>query len=147
MKIRSILLACMLAVVHAVMIATPAQAASPVKIYRVYFDSPGSDRGSNRSLNAEYITLKNTASTKRSLKGWTVRDRSRHIYRFGTYTLGPGRYVTIHTGRGDTTHRHRYWQRSWYVWNNGGDTATLRRADGTRADRCSWDSRGSYKYC
>jgi Pentapeptide repeats (8 copies) len=42
------------------LIATPAQAApATVYIYKVYFDSPGSDRGSNTSLNAEYVVIKN----------------------------------------------------------------------------------------
>lgn len=33
--------------------ATPADAACGVSINRIYYDSPGSDTGSNTSLNAE----------------------------------------------------------------------------------------------
>jgi hypothetical protein len=42
-------------------IASPAEAASAIQIYRVYYDSPGKDTRSNSSLNAEYVVLKNTA--------------------------------------------------------------------------------------
>jgi hypothetical protein len=34
--------------------------AAAVKIDRVQYDSPGSDTGSNTSLNAEYVVIKNT---------------------------------------------------------------------------------------
>jgi hypothetical protein len=54
----------------------------------------------------------------------------------------------VHTGKGTNTTSHKYWGRSWYVWNNTGDKATLRRADGTWIHSCSWTSGGlGYKYC
>ncbi|MGH3343345.1 MAG: lamin tail domain-containing protein [Carbonactinosporaceae bacterium] len=146
MKIRSLILAGLLAG-SVVVVAAPAEAAPQIKIHKVYFNSPGDDTGSNRSLNAEFITLKNTGTTKRSLRGWSVRDGAGFTYSFGRYTLRPGAYVTIHTGRGDDTRRHRYWDRDWYVWNNTGDTAKLRRPDGTRVDTCSWNGSGSVKRC
>jgi hypothetical protein len=46
---------------------TPA-AAGAIKINRIYFDSPGSDTGSNSSLNAEWIRLKNTGNSARQLQ-------------------------------------------------------------------------------
>lgn len=128
-------------------LAAPAEAAGPIKIHKVYFDSPGSDNGSNFSLNNEYVVLKNTGSSARKLTGWSVRDDTGYTYRFGSYTLGAGKYVTIHTGDGDSTQRHRYWGREWYVWNNAGDTARLHRADGTRVDTCTWNGSGSSKLC
>jgi hypothetical protein len=55
--------------------------------------------------------------------------------------------VQVHTGKGTNTSAHRYWGRSWYVWNNTGDTAYLRYPAGTTADTCSWGKTGSSKYC
>jgi hypothetical protein len=53
MRIRALLIACLMAAAS-ILIATPAQAApATVYIYKVYFDSPGSGTGSNSSLNAE----------------------------------------------------------------------------------------------
>ena len=127
---------------------TPAEASSPLQITRVYVNSPGPDRGSNASLNAEYVRIKNTGRTSRSLKGYTVRDESNHVYRFGSFTLKAGNTVTVRTGRGTNTSGTRYMNRSWYVWNNsGGDSATLRNAGGTRIDRCSWRTVSSYTTC
>jgi len=75
-------------------------------------------------------------------------DAQGHVYKFGTFKLAAGARVYVHTGKGTNTASHRYWQRGWYVWNNTGDKATLRRADGTWIDSCSWTSGGlGYKYC
>jgi hypothetical protein len=123
------------------MLPTQAQAATgSVHIEKIYYDSPGSDGGSNSSLNDEWVRIHNSRSAGVNLKGWTIRDIAGHTYTFGSYTLAAGRTVTVHTGSGDNTARHRYWDRSWYVWNNDTDRATLRRGNGTVADRCFYDN-------
>ncbi|HEY0697698.1 MAG TPA: lamin tail domain-containing protein [Micromonospora sp.] len=117
-------------------------------ITKVYYNSPGSDTGSNSSLNAEYVRLTNKRSYTINLKYWTLRDKAGYIYRFSSdYRLAPGYSVYIHTGKGTNTSTHRYWGRSWYVWNNTGDAAYLRNSAGTSIDSCSWGSSGSYTYC
>lgn len=127
--------------------AAPAEAASPVQIYRAQFNSPGSDTGSNTSLNAEWVQLYNGTSKARQLKGVKLRDKAGYTYTFGSFTLGARKSVYIHTGKGTNTATHRYWGRTWYVWNNSGDTAYLLYPSGARADSCSWTSAGSSKYC
>ena len=82
-------------------IAAPASAA--IRITKIYFDSPGADTGSNTSLNAEYVVIKNTGTTRKTLTGWTLRDASRHIYKFPTFRLGAGKSVKVHTGKGANT--------------------------------------------
>jgi len=63
--------------------AVRAAAAAPaVKISYVKYDSPGSDTGSNYSLNGEYVVIKNTTGTARSLTGWTLRDKTGYTYKF-----------------------------------------------------------------
>jgi hypothetical protein len=53
MRIRAVIVACLTAAAS-LLIATPAQAApAAVYIYKVYFDSAGSNRGSNSSINVE----------------------------------------------------------------------------------------------
>ncbi len=128
--------------------ATEAQALPPVMIYKVQYDSPGSDTGSNSSLNAEYVVLKNTTRSNRVLTGWTLRDKTGYTYRFPTFTLKAGATVTIRTGKGTATATNRYYNRAWYVWNNTGDTAYLRTASGSLADTCAWTSKGAgYRFC
>ena len=67
-----------------------ANASCGVSIYRIYYNSPGSDDGSNTSLNAEWIQLTNNCSTGKSLYHWTIKDAAGHTYTFGTYTLAAG---------------------------------------------------------
>jgi len=129
---------------------SPAQAANRMQIHEIYYNSPGPDDGSNSSLNHEWVQLHNTSGSRIKLTGWTLRDRCGcgHVYKFGTYTIKAHGYVKIHTGRGTNTQTDRYWGRSWYVWNNTGDRATLKNRSGTVIDRCSYTgtSRG-YKIC
>src|SRR6266704_1034515 len=119
-------------------VATPAQAASRMQIGEIWYNSPGSDRGGNASLNHEWVRLHNTTGHAISLTGWTLRDTAHHVYHFGTYRLRAHGSVKIHTGHGRNTQRNRYWRHSWYIWNNDGDTATLKTASGTTRARCRY---------
>jgi Lamin Tail Domain len=151
MRIRALIVACLIAAAS-ILIATPAQAApATVYISEVYFDSPGSDRGSNSSLNAEYVVIRNGDNVSHSISGWTVRDKAGHVYKFGSVRLGAGKQAIVHTGKGTgyttSASTHLYWGRSWYVWNNTGDEVILRRADGSVKDTCSYSGAGSVRFC
>ena len=123
--------------------AQPASAASAVQILKVKYDSTGSDNGTNASLNDEWVMLKNTASTSRVLTGWTVKDKTGYTYTFPTFTLKAGATVTVRTGKGTATSSQRYYNRTWYVWNNTGDTAYVHNKAGTLQDSCTWSAVGS----
>ena len=112
--------------------------AGPVRIDRVQYDSPGNDTGSNPSLNAEWVVIKNFGRRAKQLRGFTVRDTAGHVYRFGRFKLRSGRSVKIHTGSGRNSRTDRYWGQDFYVWNNDGDKATLRNKNRQRVDTCSW---------
>ncbi|MFI0894917.1 lamin tail domain-containing protein [Streptomyces sp. NPDC020983] len=129
--------------------AAPAQAASgSVHLYKIYYNSPGTDTRSASSLNAEYVQIKNTTTRNVSLRGWSVTDASAHKYTFPAFTLGAGKTVTIHTGKGTNTAANRYWGSGNYIWNNDRDTATLKNFVGTRIGACSYNSTSSsYKIC
>jgi hypothetical protein len=133
--------AVILAVLAGILVApAPAAAATRrVMIFKIYYDSPGADTRTNASINAERIVLKNPSVRRINLRGWTVRDAQRHIYRFSdTYYLQPGRTVVLHSGRGTDFGRHRYWGYRQYVWNNTADTAKLRSPAGLLRDSCSY---------
>jgi Lamin Tail Domain len=128
--------------------SSPASAGYCVGIYRVYYNSPGTDTGSNSSLNGEWIQLRNRCSTASSLTYAKIKDAAGHTYTFGSYALGGGKYVKVHTGKGTNTATDRYQGRSWYVWNNDKDTAYLYNRFGTRLDTCSYNNRyASSVYC
>ncbi|MEU2114553.1 lamin tail domain-containing protein [Streptomyces sp. NPDC016459] len=130
------------------LLPTQVQAAGSVHLYKIYYDSPGTDRRSNTSLNAEYVQIRNTTGAAVNLRGWTLTDAANHKYTFGNFTLGKGKIVTVRTGRGTNTAANVYQNRGAYVWNNDRDTATLKKANGTRIDVCSYNStRVDYTWC
>ncbi|MYS05848.1 lamin tail domain-containing protein [Streptomyces sp. SID6041] len=130
------------------LLPTQAQAAGSVHLYKIYYDSPGTDRRSNASLNAEYVQIRNTTGAAVNLRGWTLTDAANHKYTFGNYVLGKGKIVTVRTGRGTNSTANVYQNRGAYVWNNDRDTATLKKSNGARVDTCSYNStRVDYKWC
>jgi ABC-type glycerol-3-phosphate transport system substrate-binding protein len=131
--------------------ATADAATTPsVTFTRIYFDSPGSDNRSNTSLNAEYIRIHNNTSKTIQLKGWTIRDKASHVYTFTYGTLPKGTTVYVHTGHG-TNGKPNWWERYWqsgnYIWNNDGDTATLKDPSKKTIDTCKYTGAGSSTNC
>ncbi|WP_148416322.1 lamin tail domain-containing protein [Haloferax sp. KTX1] len=95
----------------------------------VVADAPGND---NDNLNEEYVTLRNDGDATIDLSGWTVSDAAGATYTFAEGSeLNPGASLTLHTGSGTDTDEDVYWGRGGAVWNNGGDTVTVRNAAGT----------------
>jgi hypothetical protein len=149
MRFRSLAAATALSLVAVLFGAAPAEAANPtLYISRAYVNSPGTDTGTNSSLNSEYIVISNSSYTASfTLTGYTISDRSAHVYRFRTFVLRPRASVTLHTGIGTNTSTHLYWGSRAYIWNNTGDTAYLKNSVGTLKDSCSWGTVASYLNC
>jgi glucose/arabinose dehydrogenase len=123
--------------------APPATPPSPpaVRIAAIRYDAPGVDRRTARSLNGEWVRLRNLGSRAVALTGWTIRDADRHAYRFRRYVLGADSSVTVHTGPGRSSAAHRYWGRAAHVWGNARDRATLRAVGGAVVDGCRYANR------
>jgi hypothetical protein len=140
-RVGATLVAAALALGGAVCVAGPAQAATaPVQITKIWYDSPGSDKGANSSLNAEYVDLRNVTAKTQTITGWTLRDAGKFVYTFPKTTIAAGKTLRVHTGRGTASTAHRYWGKTWYVWNNDKDTATLRTKSGSTVDSCAYTS-------
>ncbi|GAA0456120.1 hypothetical protein Aca07nite_50980 [Actinoplanes capillaceus] len=139
---RRTILGAVVAVAATLVSTTPAQAAAPaLRFHSTQYDSPGKDTRSNTSLNAEWIALVNTSSKAVNLSGWSIVDKSK-TYTFGNVTIAAnGGKVYLHTGKGTNTARHLYWGSGNYVWNNTGDTATLRTKAGKTHDTCKWGNK------
>ena len=106
--------------------ATTSPSVSRVAV-AVHPDAAGND---NENLNDEYVTLTNEGDDPLKLAGWTVTDEAGKTYEFGEVRLSSSDTVTLHTGSGTDTETDVYWGRSGAVWNNGGDTVTVRDAAG-----------------
>ena len=107
--------------------ATVTVSESGLALVEIHADAPGDD---NENLNEESLVLENRGDTALNLAGWTVADAAGHRYTFDGPRLAPDSRVTLHTGVGTDTETDRYWGRTGAVWNNGGDTVTVRDAEG-----------------
>jgi hypothetical protein len=127
-----------LAVVGVLLIGSASAASAAIKISKIQYDSPGTDDGSNSSLNQEFVVLKNTGNRRVSLEGWVLKDVANHRYTFGSFRLRAGKSVKIHTGSGNDDRNDLFQDSGAYIWNNDGDTATLNDEGGSRVDRCRY---------
>ncbi|MEW1750751.1 lamin tail domain-containing protein [Streptomyces angustmyceticus] len=114
---------------------------SAVVLGAVQYDSPGRDDRSNRSLNAEWVTVRNTGRTPVNIKGWSLSDKSGHTYRFGNLRLNGRSQVRVHTGIGRDNRHDVYQNRRAYVWDNLRDEATLRSDRHRVVDTVAWGRR------
>ncbi|MFI0790034.1 lamin tail domain-containing protein [Streptomyces lydicus] len=117
------------------------QARSAVVLGPIQYDSPGRDDRSNRSLNAEWVTVKNTGRWPVTLKGWTLSNKSGHSYRFGNVRLAGHSQVRVHTGIGRDNRFDLFQDRRNYFWDDI-DTATLRNDHRRVVDFESWGRHG-----
>jgi hypothetical protein len=117
---------------------TASAATSPVKITKVFYDSPGKDTTANKSVNGEYVVIKNTGAKAVSLTGWILHDESRHVYKFVPFRLKAHKSVVVRTGKGKNTAKTLYMGRGWHIWNNDHDSATLRNAKNQKVSVRSW---------
>lgn len=120
-----------------VLTASPGAAATPaVHFAGIQYNAPGTD--TSRNVNGEYVKISNSGSRAVSVKGWSVRDAAGHKFTFPTYTIKAHDSLWLHSGKGTHTHRTFYWGSGWHIWNNTGDTATLRDSHGKYHDSCRW---------
>jgi len=131
--------AAILVVTMAGALAAASPAIAAIRISYIYYNPPGKDTLTNTHINKEYIRIHNSGTHSKAIGGWTIRDTSHHVYKFASsYRLCAKCTVTVHTGRGTDTRGKKYWGYRNYVWNNTGDTATLKNASGTVRDRCHY---------
>jgi competence protein ComEC len=100
-----------------------------LSVVEVHEDAPGND---NENPNGEYVVFENDGGEPLDLGGWTVTDEADHEYAFPSgFELGAGEQVTLYTGSGTDTETELYWGMERAVWNNAGDTVTVRDDDGS----------------
>jgi len=99
-----------------------------LSVARIHADASGNDHD---NLNDEYIVFANTGSTALDISGWVITDEADHSYSVPSGTvLDPGEEITLYTGSGSDSDSSLYWSSGRAVWNNGGDTITVRNDSG-----------------
>jgi competence protein ComEC len=105
-----------------------------ISISAIQFDAPGDDR---KNLNGEWIRITNTGQSPMDMTGWQLYDESGRVYVIPRFALSPGASVKISTGKGSDGATELYMGRGSPVWNNDGDTAILKDADGNAVSQRS----------
>jgi hypothetical protein len=83
----------------------------------------------------EYVHIRNLDPAPITMTNWTLSDVARTTYTFPPFTLPASGEVRVWTKGGVNDASNLYWGQGRAVWNNtGGDTATLRRSDGSVSD-------------
>jgi hypothetical protein len=82
-------------------------------------------------LNGETVTIRNDGLATVDVSRWSLADASgKNLFILPSLTLPPGGIVIVHSGRGSPTPPDLYWGKTVGIWNDTGDTATLRDATG-----------------
>lgn len=104
----------------------------PLRIQKIYYDAPGADA---QNPNGEWLEIVNDGDRAADLTGFTLKDEANHIYTFPGVTLASGRLLKVYSGQGTDGNSALYWGLSGdAVWNNDGDTAFFRDAEGRLVD-------------
>ena len=84
------------------------------------------------SLTDEWVEIKNNGNSAVDMTGWTLEDAGAmpHVYTFPEFSLNAGKSVMVNTSMGTDAATVLYWGKKSSIWNNDGDTATLKNAQG-----------------
>jgi hypothetical protein len=94
-------------------------------IQHIEYDPPGND------IEGEYVLISNAAANAVNMSGWTFHDGDlKHVYTFPSFSLPAGASVKLWTKKGRNDDTNLYWQSGRAIWNNSGDTGTLRLPSG-----------------
>jgi micrococcal nuclease len=103
-----------------------------LKITHIKANAPGND---NENPNGEWIEITNQGREPVQMTAYTLKDEANHIYTFGDFAPAPGTSFRIYSGQGQDSPSELYWGLNGEsIWNNGGDAAFLRDADGNLVD-------------
>ena len=105
---------------------------SNLKIVKIVYNPDGSD------AEGEYVEIQNLDTATADMTGWTLRDAAETVYTFPSFTIASQAKVKVWVKSGSDTATDLYWGRNSAIWNNSGDTATLKNAAGVDIDSCTY---------
>jgi micrococcal nuclease len=95
---------------------------------RVVADAPGND---NENRNGEFVVLTNGDDEPHDIGNWTVTDDAGREYTFPAgATIPADESVRLYSGSGTDNETAYFWGSNGAIWNNDGDTVTVRNESG-----------------
>ncbi|PSQ20936.1 hypothetical protein BRD04_07290 [Halobacteriales archaeon QS_9_67_17] len=120
---------------------TPTLSAFPNAVRVIEIQANTSD-----GLNGEYVVIENSVDYPINLDGWIISDADNHTYTFGEIKIGPSDDVRVRTGTGTdvppvygNNTGTVYWGRTAEVWDDEGDTVTVRDDWGREVTKYSYN--------
>ena len=82
----------------------------------------------------KYVEIRNADTVAIQLANWTLSDAANHVFTFPSFQIQPNQTCRVYTNE-----NHPEWCGFNYgsgsaIWNNTGDTATLRDGEGAVVD-------------
>lgn len=112
---------------------TPIPTATPtagnVKITNIFYDGTGTAEPD------EYVEIQNEGAQAVQLQDWSLSDEGNHIFTFPAYVMQPTQICRIYTNEDHPEWCGFNYGRGDAIWNNTGDTATLRDGMGNVIDQ------------
>lgn len=112
-----------------------------IEITTIVYNPAGDD------VAGEYVAIANSGGSSQNMSGWILSDAAVYDFVFPSFTLAPGATVRVWVKSGANTATDLYSGRGSAVWNNTGDTATLRGGGDQTIDSCSYGGGGSTASC
>lgn len=108
----------------------------PIVVCQVQFDPEGDD---NANLNQEWVKICNNSDSDIDMSGWTLENNVGGYFEFPQgFVIRAQSFVFVYTGSGANSEVALYWSSPVERWNNSGDIATLRDAEGNVMDEYEW---------
>jgi len=112
--------------------------AGPVRIVDIVAHPPDGAA----DVNGETVTVRNDGLATVDITRWSLADASgKNLFIFPSFVLPPGGIAVVHSGRGSPSGPDFYWGKATGIWNDAGDTATLRDATGAIVSTYAYGAR------
>lgn len=103
-----------------------------VQITTIVYNFPGTVQP------GEYVEIINREALHVQLEGWRLSDIASHTFTFPSFNMQPGQVCRIYTNEYHPETCGFSFGNNLSIWNNGGDTATLRDYYGTVVSQYSY---------
>lgn len=103
-----------------------------ISIIFIYYDGQGSQEPD------EYVEIRNDDTHSIQLQNWTLEDASAHIFTFPNFVMIPGQVCRVYTNENHPEWCGFNFESLSAIWNNTGDTASLRNNNNDLIDTYSY---------